>query len=195
MILEKELQFILAIDALKQIQRRNYILDDSRRENSAEHSWQIMVFAQILYPYAKNKEKIDLMRVMKMLSIHDIVEIDAGDTFAFDEKAMENKYERELASAQRIFGILDEPIRSEFLNLWKEFEAEQTPDAIFACAVDRIMPFILNTHTSAKSWKQAEVTENQIRKVIEQAVKRASDALGETFDILLEKALQEGKVK
>lgn len=195
MILEKELQFILAIDALKQIQRRNYILDDSRRENSAEHSWQIMVFAQILYPYAKNKERIDLMRVMKMLSIHDIVEIDAGDTFAFDEKAMENKYERELASAQRIFGILDEPIRSEFLNLWKEFEAEQTPDAIFACAVDRIMPFILNTHTSAKSWKQAEVTENQIRKVIEQAVKRASDALGETFDILLEKALQEGKVK
>lgn len=195
MILEKELQFILTIDALKQIQRRNYILDDSRRENSAEHSWQIMVFAQILYPYAKNKEKIDLMRVMKMLSIHDIVEIDAGDTFAFDEKAMENKYERELASAQRIFGILDEPIRSEFLNLWKEFEAEQTPDAIFACAVDRIMPFILNTHTSAKSWKQAEVTENQIRKVIEQAVKRASDALGETFDILLEKALQEGKVK
>lgn len=195
MILEKELQFILTIDALKQIQRRNYILDDSRRENSAEHSWQIMVFAQILYPYAKNKEKIDLMRVMKMLSIHDIVEIDAGDTFAFDEKAMENKYERELASAQRIFGILDEPIRSEFLNLWKEFEAEQTPDAIFACAVDRIMPFILNTHTSAKSWKQAEVTENQIRKVIEQAVKRASDALGETFDILLEKALQERKVK
>lgn len=195
MILEKELQFILTIDALKQIQRRNYILDDSRRENSAEHSWQIMVFAQILYPYAKNKERIDLMRVMKMLSIHDIVEIDAGDTFAFDEKAMENKYERELASAQRIFGILDEPIRSEFLNLWKEFEAEQTPDAIFACAVDRIMPFILNTHTSAKSWKQAEVTENQIRKVIEQAVKRASDALGETFDILLEKALQEGKVK
>lgn len=194
MKLEKEIQFILALDALKNIQRRNYILDDSRRENSAEHSWQIMVFAQILYPYAKNREQIDLLKVIRMLSIHDVVEIDAGDTFVFDEQAMVGKYERELASAKRIFGILDEPLRSEFLNLWEEFEAEQTPDAIFACAVDRIMPFVLNTHTSAKSWLQAEVNEQQIRKVIENTVKRASDAMGETFDILLKKALDENKV-
>lgn len=195
MILEKEIQFILTLDALKNVQRRNYILDDSRRENSAEHSWQIMVFAQILYPYTKNKEKIDLLRVMQMLSIHDVVEIDAGDTFVFDENAMQGKYEREQASARRIFGILDEPFRSDFLNLWEEFEAEQTPDAVFACAVDRIMPFIINSHTSAKSWREAAVTEKQIRKVIENAVKRASDAMGETFDLLLKKAMDENKIK
>lgn len=194
MKLEKEIQFILALDALKNIQRRNYILDDSRRENSAEHSWQIMVFAQILYPYAKNREQIDLLKVIRMLSIHDVVEIDAGDTFVFDERAMIGKYERERASAKRIFGILDEPLRSEFLDLWEEFEAEQTPEAIFACAVDRIMPFVLNAHTSAKSWLQAEVSEQQIRKVIENTVKRASDAMGETFDVLLQKALDEDKI-
>lgn len=194
MKLEKEIRFILALDALKNIQRRNYILDDSRRENSAEHSWQIMVFAQILYPYAKNREQIDLLKVIRMLSIHDVVEIDAGDTFVFDERAMIGKYERERASARRIFGILDEPLRSEFLDLWEEFEAEQTPEAIFACAVDRIMPFVLNAHTSAKSWLQAEVSEQQIRKVIENTVKRASDAMGETFDVLLQKALDEDKI-
>ncbi len=194
MILEKEINFILALDALKNVQRRNYIADDSRRENSAEHSWQIIVLAQLLYPYAKNKEHIDLLRVMRMLSIHDVVEIDAGDTFIFDEKAMKDKYERELSSAKRIFSILDEPLQSEFLNLWLEFEAEQTPDAVFACAIDRIMPFILNTHTNGKSWREAKISEKQIRKVIENTVKRASEAMGEAFDILLEKAVEMGKI-
>lgn len=194
MILEKEIQFILALDALKNVERGNFNLDDKRRENTAEHSWQIVVLAQILYPYAKNKEKIDLLRVLRMLSIHDVVEIEAGDTFIFDEGAMQGKYERELASAKRIFGILDEPISTEFLNLWKEFEAEETPDAIFACAVDRIMPFILNSHTSGTSWVEAQVTENQVRNIIENAVKRASSELGEVFDILLKKALDERKL-
>ena len=105
MILEKEIAFILAIDALKNVNRRNFNLDNSRRENTAEHSWQVVVFAQILYPYARNKEKIDLPKVLKMLSIHDVVEIDAGDTFFYDEKANEGKFERELASAERIFGF------------------------------------------------------------------------------------------
>ena len=132
MVLEKEIKFILILDVLKNVQRRNFNHDDQRRENSAEHSWQVIVLAQILFPYAKNKEKIDLLRVIKMLSIHDVVEIDAGDTFIFDEKAMVGKYERELASAERIFGILEEPMSSEFLGLWKEFETEETPNAIFA---------------------------------------------------------------
>ena len=129
MILEKEIEFILAIDALKNVNRRNFNLDNSRRENTAEHSWQVVVFAQILYPYARNKEKIDLGKVLKMLSIHDVVEIDAGDTFFYDEKANEGKFERELASAKRIFGILNEPLQSEFLNLWLEFEEGKTEEA------------------------------------------------------------------
>ncbi len=194
MILEKEIQFILALDALKGVNRRNFNLDDSRRENTAEHSWQIVVLAQILYPYAKNKEQVDLLRVLRMLSIHDVVEIQAGDTFIFDEEAMVGKYERELKSAQNLFGILDEPLSSEFLNLWIEFEAEETPDAIFACAVDRIMPFLLNTHSKGTSWTEAGVHASQSKKIIGNAVFRASDELGEVFQILLKKAIDEGKL-
>lgn len=194
MILEKEIKFILALDALKNVNRRNFNHDDSRRENTAEHSWQIVVLAQILLPYAKNHEQIDLLRVIKMLSIHDVVEIEAGDTFIFDETKMAGKYDRELQAAKNIFGILDEPLQSEFLNLWIEFEAEETPDAIFACAVDRIMPFILNTHSKATSWTEAGVSAERVINIVGKAVKRASEEMGEAFDVLLKKAIDEGKL-
>ena len=195
MILEKEIQFILALDALKKVDRRNFNLDNSRRENTAEHSWQIVVLAQILLPYAKQKEQIDLLRVIRMLSIHDVVEIEAGDTFIFDESAMTGKYERELQAAKNTFGILNEPLSSDFLNLWIEFEAEETPDAIFACAVDRIMPYLLNVYGSAQSWTEADVNVNQVENIVGKAVKRASSEMGEAFDILLKKAIDEGKLK
>ncbi|MCU7615683.1 HD domain-containing protein [Chryseobacterium sp. PBS4-4] len=194
MKIQKEIDFIVAVDALKNVQRRNYNADDSRRENTAEHSWQIIILAQILFPYAKNRADIDLLRVIRMLSIHDLVEIEAGDTFIFDEAAMVGKFEREKLSAQNIFGILDEPIRSEFFNLWLEFEEEQTPDAIFACAIDRIMPFILNSHTSGKSWTEAAVTEKQVRSMLENAISRASDEMGEAFQFLMIKNLETEKV-
>lgn len=194
MKIQKEIDFILAVDALKNVQRRNYNADDSRRENTAEHSWQIIILAQILFPYAKNRADIDLLRVIRMLSIHDLVEIEAGDTFLFDEAAMVGKFEREKQSAQNIFGILDQPIRSEFFNLWLEFEEEQTPDAIFACAIDRIMPFILNSYTSGKSWTEAKVTELQIRNMLENAISRASDEMGEAFHYLMNLNLESEKV-
>lgn len=194
MILQKEIDFILAVDALKNVQRRNYNADDSRRENTAEHSWQIVILAQILYPYAKNKEQIDLLKVIRMLSIHDLVEIHAGDTFLFDEKLMEGKFEREKVAAKKIFGILDENMATEFYNLWIEFEEETTPDAIFACAIDRIIPFILNSYTDAKSWTEAGVTEHQVRNMLENAIKRASDEMGEVFDVLMERNIEEGKL-
>lgn len=194
MILEKEIEFILALDALKSVNRRNFNLDNSRRENTAEHSWQIVVFAQVLLPYAKNEEQIDLLRVIRMLSIHDVVEIEAGDTFIFDESAMTGKYERELEAAKKTFGVLNEPLNSDFLNLWIEFEAEETPDAIFACAVDRIMPFLLNVYGSGKSWTEAGVKVSQVENIVGTAVKRASEELGDAFDILLKKALDEGKL-
>lgn len=194
MKIQKEIDFILAVDALKNVQRRNYNADDSRRENTAEHSWQIIILAQILFPYAKNRADIDLLRVIRMLSVHDLVEIEAGDTFLFDETAMVGKFEREKLSAQNIFGILDEPIRSEFFNLWLEFEEEQTLDAIFACAIDRIMPFILNSHTSGKSWTEAAVTEKQVRSMLENAITRASDEMGEAFQYLMIKNLETEKV-
>ncbi|MDQ0593238.1 putative hydrolase of HD superfamily [Chryseobacterium ginsenosidimutans] len=194
MKIQKEIDFILAVDALKNVQRRNYNADDSRRENTAEHSWQIIILAQILFSYAKNRADIDLLRVIRMLSIHDLVEIEAGDTFLFDEAAMVGKFEREKVSAQKIFGILDEPLKTEFFNMWLEFEEEQTPDAIFACAIDRIMPFILNSHTSGKSWTEAGVTEKQVRGMLENAITRASDEMGEAFQYLMLKNLQTEKV-
>ena len=180
---------------MKNVNRRNFNLDNLRRENTAEHSWQIVVFAQILLPYAKDKSQIDLLRVIKMLSIHDVVEIEAGDTFIFDQSAMNGKYERELRAAKNTFGILDEPLRSDFLKLWIEFEAEETPDAIFACAVDRIMPFVLNVYGSALSWTEASVKKEQVENIVGKAVKRASAEMGEAFDILLKKAIDEGKLK
>ncbi len=195
MKLQKEIDFILAVDALKNVNRRNYNADDSRRENTAEHSWQIIILAQILYPYAKQKEKIDLLRVIRMLSIHDLVEIHAGDTFIFDEALMEGKFEREKIAARKIFGILNEDLAEEFYNLWIEFEEEKTHDAIFACSIDRIMPFILNSYTEGKSWTEASVTSEQARKIIENAVKRSSDEMGEVFDILIEKNIAEGRLK
>jgi len=194
MKIQKEIDFIIAVDALKNVQRRNFNADDSRRENTAEHSWQIIVLAQILFPYAKNRADINLLRVIRMLSIHDLVEIEAGDTFLFDEVAMVGKFEREKLSAQNIFGILDEPVRSEFFNLWLEFEEEETPDAIFACAIDRIMPFILNSHTSGKSWTEAAVTEKQIRNMLENAISRASDEMGEAFRLMMEVNMENNKV-
>lgn len=194
MKISKEIDFIIAVDALKNVQRRNYNADDARRENTAEHSWQIIILAQILYPYAKNQEQVDLLRVIRMLSIHDLVEIEAGDTFLFDEVGMLGKFEREKKSAQNIFGILDEPLRSDFYNLWLEFEEETTPDAIFACAIDRIMPFILNSKTSGKSWTEAGVSERQIRNMLENAITRASDEMGEAFCLLLQENILNGKV-
>lgn len=194
MILEKEIEFVLAIDALKNVNRRNFNLDNSRRENTAEHSWQVVVFAQILYPYARNKEKIDLGKVLKMLSIHDVVEIDAGDTFFYDEKANEGKFDRELASAKRIFGILDEPLRTEFLNLWLEFEEGKTEEAIFANAVDRMIPFTLNCYNNGLSWIEAGVTYEKVKQLLRPKIEQASQDMADTFDVLLKKAFDEGKL-
>lgn len=107
---------------------------------------------------------------------------------------MTGKYDRELGAAKRTFEILDEPLYPDFLNFWMEFETEKTPDAIFACAVDRIMPFLLNVYGSAKSWTEADVNVNQVENIVGKAVKRASDEMGEAFDVLLKKALDEGKL-
>lgn len=194
MYLEKEIEFILTLDQLKNVIRRNFNHDNSRRENTAEHSWQVIVFAQILFPYARNKEKIDLGRVIKMLSIHDVVEIDAGDTFFYDEKANEGKFERELASAERIFGILAEPMKSEFMNLWLEFEVGETETAIFASAVDRMIPFTLNCHNNGTSWTEANVELEKVKKMLRPKIEQASQDMADTFDVLIKKAFDEGKL-
>ncbi len=194
MQIQNELDFIIAIDALKNVERRNFNADDQRRENTAEHSWQIIIFAQILYPYARQKQAIDLLRVIRMLSIHDLVEIAVGDTFIFDDKRMEGKYEREKQAAEQLFGSLPGEAGNLFLELWLEFEERNTPDAIFANAVDRLMPFVLNSHTSGKSWREAMVNEIQVRKRLENAIAEAGAAFEEVFHTLLAKNIADGKI-
>ncbi len=159
--LERQIEFILEIDRLKRINRRTYLTDTSRFENSAEHSWHIAVMAMVLAEHA-NQPDINMLRVIKMLLIHDLVEIDAGDTFAYDGNAREDKQEREQAAADRIFSLLPPDQADDFRELWDEFEARQTSEAGFAAALDRLQPLLHNLYTHGKSWKEHGVRKEQV---------------------------------
>lgn len=145
--LKKRIDFINEIEKLKMIYRQNVVIDGSRQENSAEHSWHIALMAIVLSGYCDFKE-YDLLKVIKMLLIHDIVEIDTGDTFLYDNKANETKADNENHTAKRIFGILPAETEQEFMELWKEFEKRQTPEAKFAAALDGLQP--LMNHLASK---------------------------------------------
>ncbi len=138
--LARQIQFILEIDKLKEVFRRSYLLDESRHENSAEHSWHLAVMAVLLWEHAKNPS-IDLLRILKMVIVHDIVEVDAGDTFIYDEEGGgEAKTARELAAAERLFSLLPTDQAVNMRALWEEFEAGLTREAKFANAIDRLEP-------------------------------------------------------
>jgi putative hydrolases of HD superfamily len=149
--LTQQIQFILEIDRLKQILRQSLISDASRRENSAEHSWHLAIMAIVLAEYAL--PGVDLLCALKMLLIHDLVEIDAGDTFCYDIQANQNKAEREELAATRIFGLLPDDLAEELRSLWDEFEARETPTAKYAAALDRIQPMLLNQQTQGGTWR------------------------------------------
>lgn len=133
------LDFINELEHLKKVYRRNLVVDGSRQENSAEHSWHIALMA-LAFEKHSNFQNMDLLRVLKMLLIHDVVEIDAGDVFVYDAKANEGKYERESAAAKRIFGLLSNAQGDEFLQLWQEFEKRETSEAKYAAAIDSFQP-------------------------------------------------------
>ena len=160
--LDSQLAFIFEIDRLKAIYRRTMVQsDNNRQENSAEHSWHIAMTAQILHEYAEND--VDINRVVSMLLIHDIVEIDAGDMFAFDDpKLFAAQEQKEIQAAERIFGLLPEPQSKHFLQLWLEFESSQTVDARFAKAMDRILPLVQNMANEGGSWAVNKVTKKQV---------------------------------
>ena len=157
--LKKQIDFIVEIDKLKHILRRTVLIDKSRRENDAEHSWHLAVMAILLKEYAA--EDVDLEKVMKMVLVHDLVEIDAGDTFCYDAKANLDKRDRELCAADRLFAILPEDQAKELRRLWEEFEECTTPEARFAASLDRLQPFIHNVHTDGHTWKNG-VTSDQV---------------------------------
>ena len=159
---EKQIAFVKELDKLKYIIRKTCLLNSLRQENSAEHSWHLAMMAIALQSQAK--EEIDLGRVIKMLLIHDIVEIDAGDTFLFDTTKNHENTEEELAAAKRIFGLLPEELAKELVVLWLEFEEAQTADAKFAKAIDRLAPMMQNDSNHGGTWREFDVP---YEKVIE----------------------------
>jgi len=162
--LTQQLEFILELDKLKAVYRQALVkTDQNRRENSAEHSWHISLLAQTLKEYAE--EPIDISRVTTMLLIHDIVEIDAGDTFAFaSDEELSGQEEKELEAANRLFGLLPDKQFQQLKTLWLEFEEAKTPDARFAKAMDRILPLLQNMANDGGSWSRHKVKKSQVIK-------------------------------
>jgi len=158
--LQKQVAFITEIDKLKKIQRQTILLDRSRRENDAEHSWHLAMMVIVLAEHSE--EPVDPLKVMKMVLVHDIVEIDAGDTYAYDQASHSDKAQREQAAADRIFSILPFDQTIEMRALWDEFEAGETAEARFANAVDRMQPLLHNCLTEGETWKEHGVTRDQV---------------------------------
>ena len=187
--LKKQVEFILELDKLKTIFRQSYLIHAERRENSAEHSWHVAVMALLLAEYAE--EKVDLLRVLQMLLIHDIVEIDAGDTYCYDEANSLDKAAREKQAALRIFGLLPEEQGKELRVIWEEFEAGVSPEAKFANAVDRLMPLLHNYYTQGKSWQAHGITKDKVLARTVQ-IQEVSNSLWQWIDALLEDAVAKG---
>jgi putative hydrolase of HD superfamily len=160
--LEKQMRFILEVDKLKEVFRQTHCIQSRRPENDAEHSWHLCLAVIVLAEHA-NTRPIDVLRVLKMVVIHDLVEIDAGDTFAYDTARMAGQHEREAVAADRIFGMLPSDQALEFRALWDEFEERKTPEAKFASAIDRLQPILLNSSTQGAAWKRHGVTEDRVR--------------------------------
>lgn len=153
--LHQQFNFILEIDKEKYIGRQTYLSDGQRKENDAEHAWHMAIMTYLLAGYAN--EEIDVLHTIIMLLIHDLVEIDAGDTYAYDEAGKQTQAERERAAADRIFGLLPEDQGQELRAIWEEFEARTTPEARFARTMDNLQPMMLNAATDGKSWVEHAV--------------------------------------
>ena len=159
--LKQQIDFIVEIDKLKSIFRHSKLAHVSRFENDTEHSWHISIMAILLIEHA-NHQEIDLTKVLKMVLIHDIVEIDAGDVIVYDLRGRKEIVEKENAAARRLFGMLPDDQRDEFISLWKEFESEETNEAKFAGAVDRIEPILLNYLNRGYTWQKNNITSKQV---------------------------------
>ncbi|UTZ37741.1 HD domain-containing protein [Vibrio campbellii] len=191
--LEKQLALIIELDQLKSVFRRTRVKSADRRlENSGEHSWHVALMAVLMQEHAN--APIDIARVMKMLLIHDVVEIDAGDTFVYDVAASKEQEEKELKAAERLFGMLPSDQGDELFALWKEFEAAQSDDAKYAKALDRLIPMLLNYHNDGQSWKEHGVTREQAL-TINKRIESGSVTLWGKAKELIEEATEKGWLK
>jgi putative hydrolases of HD superfamily len=190
--LQQQIQFILEADRLKTVLRQNFLADRSRQENSAEHSWHIILMAHVLAEHFP--QTTDMGRVAKMLAIHDMVEILCGDTFAYDEKGHLSKAEKEQKAALEIFGKLPADQAAEYLAFWNEFEDGKTNESRAAAAADRLQPFLLNYYTEGIAWRKHGVRREQIAKRME-SVCSISESLRALVTKMLNQSVQNGWVK
>jgi len=189
---QRQLAFIVEIDKLKTVLRRSMLTDMSRRENSAEHSWHLTLMAVLLEEHAG--QPVNLMRVMKMLLVHDIVEIDAGDTFAYDAVGRLDKEERERRAADRLFALLPDDHADELRSCWDEFEENRSPEARFANALDRLQPLLQNLHTKGGTWRSHGVTLEQVIERM-QPIQNACPSLWPWVEHSLNSVWVNGKVR
>lgn len=185
----KQLEFIKEIDKIKYIQRRTKLFNSNRNENDAEHSWHIAMMAIILSDYSD--QKIDLLKVLKMLLIHDIVEIDAGDTFIYDQNKNHENTEEELKSAKRIFGMLPAEQAAEFIQIWVEFEEGISNEAKFAKTMDRLEPLLQNTSNNGGTWKEFGVKHQAVLEK-KKLIKHGSSELWNYAEKLIEDSVEKG---
>ena len=158
----QQIEFILEVDKLKNVLRKTILMDRSRRENSAEHSWHIALTVLILSEYAKDSD-VDLFRVMKILLVHDLIEIDAGDTYCYDDQGRKDQARREKKAADRIFNLLPADQATSLRKLWDEFEERKTPESRFANALDRLQPFLHNYFTAGQIWQENNIKSAQVK--------------------------------
>ena len=190
--LDKQLNFSLEIDKVKNIFRQTHLSGGGRSENDAEHSWHMAIMAYLLREYSN--EKVDIAKVMLMCLIHDIVEIDAGDTYAYDDAGLTTQKEREDAAKARIFSMLPEDQAAELIALFDEFEAFETPESRFAHAVDNVQPLILNNSNNGGDWRRNKVTEEKVYRRHRQTA-LGSEKLFEFTDRILQENIEKGNIQ
>ena len=189
--LKKQIDFISEIDKIKSIFRQTYVSDLSRQENDAEHSWHLALMAMVLSEYAN--EEVDVLHVIELVLIHDMVEIDAGDTYAYDPEANKTKRERELKAAERIFHLLPDDQAEWVRGLWDEYEASETKEAKFALSLDILHPILMNDLGNGLAWVDHDVTEKQARDRIAR-VKPGSEALFDLCDQIVKENVEIGNI-
>lgn len=189
--IDKQIDFLLEIDRLKSVYRRNYISDGTKRENDAEHSWYFAMAALLLSEYSNLK--IDVNKVIRMALIHDIVEIDAGDTFIYDEIAKKRQKEREAKAAERIFSILPDDQKDYYSALWSEFEDNMTEESRFARAIDRVVAILLNYKSDGKAWKENKIAYSQVYE-INKRIAEGSVKIWSLVEDIIKRAAAEGKL-
>jgi len=190
--LVKQIRFIKEIDKLKYIQRKTKLFNSDRNENDAEHSWHLALMAIVLTGHSNTS--VDLLKVVKMVLIHDIVEIDAGDTFIYDTQKNHSNAEEERLAARRIFGLLPTEQAEELIELWEEFEAGETGEAKFARAMDRLEPLLQNTSNNGGTWKEFGVTYEKVHQK-KRVIKEGSNSIWNFAEQLINESVETGILK